>query len=171
MATTVTTTPSDDTNLARPPHMVDAKQFYNAGDKYTAGIDIATLKSAIDTLIATFKDGYPFASEEAFDTAADTLNSDIDSAIDGNIAQPAFHDILDVVAEDMISVVQGDTTTFPPSGAVNICPQCLGVGKNQGYETDGTPDGVYVLSNICNGYGYTAVPYIKDPNTGFIVAP
>lgn len=171
MATTVTTTPDRDIYLARPFHATDMKAFYGASDKFTTGIDITTLKSAIDTLIATFKDGYPFASEEAFDTAADTLNSDIDSAIDGNIAQPNFQDILDEVHDDMLSVVQGDTTTFPPSGLNSVCPQCLGAGKNEGYETDGTADGVYQQSDVCDGWGYTDVPYIKNPNSGFIEAP
>lgn len=171
MATTKTTIPDGSVYDVRPFNSLEIKQWYDSSDEYTDGIDTTTFLSSLATLISTFKDGYPFASEEAFDTAADTLESDITSALNANVAAPTFHDIMDVVNADMIGLIESDTTTNPPSGLTYVCPECLGNGKKQVLNADGTGTGTYVRSTLCNGYGATASQYVRDPAAGFIEEP
>lgn len=171
MATTKTTTPDTDIYLAKPSDALDIKQWYDSGDEYTAGIDTAQVITDIDTEAATLKAGYPYASQEALDAAVDAAMNAIKTSIATNVTAPTFHDILDVVNADMIGVIQGDTTTFPPAGAIYVCPECSGDGKRENLETDGTPTGIYQRSELCDGFGYTEVQYIKNPNTDYIEAP
>lgn len=179
MATTKTVLPGDDI-LARPYHATDLKAVYNTGDVAASGLDPALTKSAVteavDIALEAFKSQWPFESEAAFDTAVDDLKTTIQTATDTAIDEEessdvTFHTILDTVRTDYEELAQSDVVTNPPTGLIYTCPQCLGNGKNVGYNPDGSPDGVYRQSEVCDGYGFTSVQKIKDPNAGFINQP
>lgn len=165
MATTKTETPLD--ILARPYNGTELKEVYNVDDKYTTGIDIATAQSASATAI----DNEPGLTEEQKNNLKAAI-SDPGGAIDINISQPSFHDILDEVKTDYEDLQEGDTTNFPPNGLINLCPECLGDGKIQTFDADGNPTGVYIQSPLCKGRGYLAEVYILNPNgRGWIEQP
>ena len=163
MATSITTTPDGDVYDVRPFNSTEIKQWYDAADVYTDGIDLAATETATDALIDA--EGSLSEGEKT------ALKAAITAAIATNIAQPTFHDICDVMYTDMMGVIEADTTTFPSSGAINVCPQCLGAGKNQVLNADGSGSGDYVRSTVCDGYGKTATQYVKDPAAGFIEEP
>lgn len=159
MATSITETPDSNIYLARPFHALDLKAFYADSDAFA---DTAQLETDTDAII----DALPLTEPEK--TAAKAA---INGAVATSVPISTYWEVLDEINVDSLGVVQADNTTFPPSGLINVCPQCLGVGKNTGYDADGESDGVFKISDVCDGYGFTDVPYVKDPNTAFIVAP
>ncbi len=156
-----TTVPLQKPNRLRPPHLDDAITFINGNalDSYEA-LDVTTgkgtLNSAIAALITTFKDGYPFASEEAFDTAADTLSTDIQALVTGEAHIP---DSVTVDVGDRLEAIKTQLkATFATDGYDQEDPKCKGEGRHPiaiDPGEDPTNTGLRHCAS-CDGIGATA---------------